>query len=122
MYLWAIAATVKVTTAFQAYVGGIFDEFTPVSSDKDVNHGIIIVGWDDSKHAYRIKIHGDSAGVKRVICGLNMGCNNVGYGAAWVVLDKDNFIFGGDCNDCYYKEIRISICYCIVNGCGCTKI
>ena len=84
-----IAATVKVTPAFQAYVGGIFDEFTPVSSDKDVNHGIIIVGWDDSKHAYRIKNSWGQRWGEKGYMWIEYGCNNVGYGAAWVVLDKE---------------------------------
>jgi C1A family cysteine protease len=50
-----IAATVKVTPAFQAYKSGIFDEMAKVTSSKDINHAIIIVGWDDSKNAYLVK-------------------------------------------------------------------
>jgi len=84
-----IAATVKVTPAFQAYVGGIFDEFTPVSSPKDVNHGIIIVGWDDTKKAYRIKNSWGERWGEKGYMWIEYGCNNIGYGAAWVVLEKE---------------------------------
>ena len=85
----AVAATVKVTPAFQAYKSGIFDEHAAVSAPNDVNHAITIVGWDDSKQAYLIKNSwGPNWGEKGYIW-VEYGCNNIGYGAAWIVVTKE---------------------------------
>jgi C1A family cysteine protease len=85
----AIAATVKVTPAFQAYKNGIFDEHASVSAPNDVNHAITIVGWDDSKQAYLVKNSwGPNWGDKGYIW-VEYGCNNIGYGAAWIVVSKE---------------------------------
>ena len=85
----AIAATVKVTPAFQAYKSGIFDEHASVSAPNDVNHAITIVGWDDNKQAYLVKNSwGPNWGDKGYIW-VEYGCNNIGYGAAWIVVNKE---------------------------------
>ena len=85
----AVAATVKVTPAFQAYKSGIFDEQASVSGPNDVNHAITIVGWDDSKKAYLVKNSwGPNWGDKGYIW-VEYGSNNIGYGAAWIVVSKE---------------------------------
>jgi len=83
-----IAISIKATPAFQAYVGGIFDEHTSVRNQKDVNHAMTIVGWDDSKRAYLVK---NSWGVRwgeKGYAWVEYGCNNIGYGAAWLVVNR----------------------------------
>jgi len=82
----AIAATVKVTPAFQAYKSGIFDEHAKVSGPNDVNHAITIVGWDDNKKAYLVKNSWGPAWGEGGYIWVEYGCNNIGYGAAWVVV------------------------------------
>lgn len=85
----AVAATVKVTPAFQAYKSGIFDEHASVSAPNDVNHAITIVGWDDGKQAYLVKNSwGPNWGDKGYIW-VEYGSNNIGYGAAWVVVAQE---------------------------------
>ncbi len=85
----AIAATVKVTPAFQAYKSGIFDEHASVSGPNDVNHAITIVGWDDTKKAYLVKNSwGPQWGEKGYIW-VEYGSNNIGYGAAWIIVTKE---------------------------------
>ncbi len=82
----AIAATVKVTPAFQAYKSGIFDEHASVSGPNDVNHAITIVGWDDNRQAYLVKNSwGPNWGENGYIW-VEYGSNNIGYGAAWAVV------------------------------------
>jgi len=46
-----LAVGVAVTPAFQAYTSGVFNE----GSNKDSDHPITLVGWDDSKQAWRVK-------------------------------------------------------------------
>ncbi|MFC1671161.1 C1 family peptidase [Spirochaetota bacterium] len=84
-----LAGAVKVTTAFQAYAGGIFDEHTSVRNERDVNHAIVIVGWDDNKKSWLVKNSwGENWGDNGYVW-IEYGCNNIGYGAAWVVVDKE---------------------------------
>ena len=84
-----IAATVKVTPAFQAYAGGIFDENARVWGPRDINHGIVIVGWDDDKEAYLIKNSWGAQWGENGYMWIEYGCNNIGYGAAWIAVVKE---------------------------------
>lgn len=81
-----IAACIKVTPAFQAYSSGIFDEFADCSGERDINHAITIVGWDDSKESYLIKNSWGTAWGDKGYVWVKYGCNNIGYGAAWVLV------------------------------------
>ncbi len=83
-----IASTVKVTPAFQAYAGGIFDEHASVTGPRDVNHAITIVGWDDSKKAYLVKNSWGPAWGENGYIWVEYDCNNIGYGSAWVIATK----------------------------------
>jgi len=85
----AIAATVKVTPAFQAYKSGIFDEHARVSGPNDVNHAIVIVGWDDKKQAYLVKNSWGAAWGDNGYVWVEYGCNNIGYGAAWMIVAEE---------------------------------
>ena len=85
----AIAATVKVTPAFQVYKSGIFDEHAKVSGPNDVNHAIVIVGWDDKKQAYLVKNSWGPQWGENGYVWVEYGCNNIGYGAAWVVVAQE---------------------------------
>ena len=83
-----VAASVKVTPAFQAYTGGIFDEFAKVSNQYDTNHAIVIVGWDDSKKSFLIKNSwGEDWGEKGYMW-IEYGCNNIGRGASYITVGK----------------------------------
>ena len=85
----AIATSVKVTPAFQAYAGGIFDEHARVSGQKDVNHGVTIVGWDDNKRAYLVENSWGPRWGDNGYIWVEYGCNNIGYGASWVVVSLE---------------------------------
>jgi C1A family cysteine protease len=84
-----LAAAVKVTPAFQAYAGGVFNERATVSSSSDVNHAITIVGWSDSKKAYLIKNSWGSRWGENGYIWVEYSSNNIGYGAVWVVVEKN---------------------------------
>ncbi|MBP7585441.1 MAG: hypothetical protein KBA61_15475, partial [Spirochaetes bacterium] len=84
-----VATACKVTPAFQGYTGGVFDEHTSMYGANDVNHAVVVEGWDDSK--------GRGAWLLRNSWGTGWGdngymwieyqCNGIGFGAAWVVAD-----------------------------------
>jgi hypothetical protein len=82
-----LAVALRATGAFQAYSGGVFDEF----ASGRVNHGVTLIGWDDSKGAWLIKNSwgagwGSTCGVgsERGYMWIKYNCNKVGYAASWV--------------------------------------
>jgi C1A family cysteine protease len=83
-----IAACVKVTPALQAYKSGIFDEFADCNGEKDINHAITIVGWDDEKESYLVKNSWGPQWGEDGYVWIKYGCNNIGFGAAWVVVNS----------------------------------
>src|SRR5690242_7394621 len=42
-----LAVAVNATSAFQAYRSGVFNE----NASGGINHGVVLVGWDDTKQA-----------------------------------------------------------------------
>ncbi len=84
-----IAACIKVTPAFQAYASGVFNEFAATYGQRDINHAITIVGWNDAKRAYHVKNSWGSAWGENGYCWVEYGCNNIGYGATWVLVTPE---------------------------------
>jgi C1A family cysteine protease len=82
-----LAACIKVTPAFQAYKSGIFDEHAPVSGERDINHGLVIVGWDDDKGAWLVKNSWSDRWGEKGYAWVEYGSNNIGFGAAWVLVE-----------------------------------
>jgi hypothetical protein len=80
-----IVAGIVATELFWKYKTGVFNE---LPNDTDcVNHGIVIIGWDDSKHAWHIKNSWGKCGRR---CWGEDGfgwvayrANHIGYAAAW---------------------------------------
>ncbi len=78
-----VTAAVYVSDAFSAYKNGVFNQ----SELQEVNHGIVLVGWDDAQGSAGVWILRNSwsgswgeGGYMRI----EYGCCNVGYGACYV--------------------------------------
>jgi len=80
-----LSACVQVTNAFQSYKSGVFDEFAKVGEDQ-VNHAIVIVGWDDQKKAFLVKNSWGTQWGENGYVWVAYDCNNIGYGATWAVV------------------------------------
>ncbi len=80
-----IAVTIHSNSALQAYTGGIFNGCDP---NGDINHGVVIVGWDDNQGTNGVWFvrnswgpgWGEDGGYAR----LEYGCSRIGYAAAYV--------------------------------------
>jgi cathepsin L len=82
-----LAVAVRATPAFQSYTGGVFNE----SSPDPINHGVLLIGWDDYKGAWIIKNSwgtgwGSTAGygTQKGYMYIKYNSNKIGYAAAWV--------------------------------------
>jgi predicted secreted protein len=79
-----VSAAVCVNTAFQLYTGGVFN---PLVSCSTMNHAIVLVGWDDSLGAWRLRNSwGDDWGEGGYMW-IAYGKNYVGYSANYVVYN-----------------------------------
>lgn len=74
-----LSVAVRVTSAFQAYTSGVFNE----NDQGNVNHGVTLVGWDDSKDAWLIKNSWGTGWGMSGYMWISYGSNKIGYGAAW---------------------------------------
>ncbi len=91
-----LSVAVNVTAAFQAYTSGVFNACVPGG----VNHGVTLIGWSDAKNAWLIKNSWDTSWGEAGYMWIAYGCNDIGYGAAWVQAGKcDN----GGCDGCKCK-------------------
>lgn len=84
-----LATAVNVDPAFSGYTGGVFDEsWLPFNW---INHGVVIIGWDDSKKAWLIKNSwgngwGETGGLgtQKGYMWIAYTTNNIGIATAWV--------------------------------------
>ncbi len=78
-----VSAAVYVGAAFQGYNGGVFG----FSEDLEVNHAVVLVGWDDARGTNGAWILRNSWGPNWGVGGymyIEYGCSNVGFGACYV--------------------------------------
>ena len=88
-----VCVAVYVGTAFQAYTGGVFNKdeasngglFSCCGSEAgQVNHAIMIVGWDDSKGAWIIKNSWGTGWGESGYMYIQYGVSDVGFSAVVV--------------------------------------
>ena len=80
-----LASATRVTPAFQAYIGGYFNE----DDDGAVNHAVTIVGWDDNaggkdQGGWLVKNSWDTDWGEDGYIWMAYNSNKIGYAAAWV--------------------------------------
>lgn len=92
-----LSVCVRVTSAFQAYTSGVFNE----SDMGSINHCVTMVGWDDSKGAWLIKNSwGTGWGVSGYMW-IKYGSNSIGKLALWVQAKNRIYVIPAK----YFKEI-----------------
>ncbi len=98
-----ISVAVCVDDAFRAYSGGIFNASAP----GEINHAVILVGWDDNQGANGIWFMRNSWGTAWGEAGymrIEYNCSSIGYAACFIqysppdyrVTPEMNFISSGD--------------------------
>jgi hypothetical protein len=79
-YKGSVAAAVYADSYFQAYSGGTFTR----NRSGSANHAIILVGWSDSKGAWRLKNSWGTGWGESGLMWIKYGVQKVGYGANYV--------------------------------------
>jgi hypothetical protein len=85
-----LAVAVNATSAFQHYSGGVFNEH----STGAINHGVLIVGWDDKKGKGGCWLMRNSWGTdwgEKGYMWIEYGSNRIGDHAAWVEAKSANY-------------------------------
>lgn len=78
-----VAVAVRTSPAMFAYTGGIFN----YNEQKEVDHGVVLVGWDDSQGTGGVWFMRNSWGPNWGEDGymrIEYGCSKIGYGACYV--------------------------------------
>ncbi len=75
-----VSSSVRVTSAFQHYAGGVFDE----DDNGQTNHAVVLVGWDDAKGAWHLRNSWSERWGEGGYMWIKYGSNNIGKNAAWV--------------------------------------
>ncbi len=78
-----VAAAVCVNSSFQKYSGGVYN---PRFSCRQINHGIVLVGWDDSQGVWILRNSWGPNWGEQGYMRIKYGKNSVGYGANYVVF------------------------------------
>ncbi|HSJ58613.1 MAG TPA: C1 family peptidase [Anaerolineae bacterium] len=77
-----VSAAVCVNTDFQLYNGGVFN---PTTRCRSINHAIVLVGWDDSRGAWRLRNSWGPEWGEDGYMWIAYGKSYVGYSANYVV-------------------------------------
>lgn len=99
-----LSSCILATRAFQHYTGGIFNERLS-DNPNNINHAVMIIGWDDDKGAWLVRNSwGDSGWGISGYAWVKYGYNNIGTWVAWTASKKtvplsinyqSNKLFGG---------------------------
>ncbi len=79
----AVACSVSATECFQNYAGGVFDEISP-GQPFDLNHAVMIVGWDDCRQAWRVRNSWGRGWGEDGYMWIKYGYNGIGTHTIWV--------------------------------------
>jgi cathepsin K len=80
-----------VSDAFRAYTGGVYNEYV-ASDTSGGGHAVVIVGWNDSKGAWRVKNSWGTDWGENGYIWMAYGSNRIGRHTAWVQAKSKYYV------------------------------
>ncbi len=85
-----VSSAICVGNAFSNYRGGVFStNEKSVCGASDVNHGVVITGWNDADNTWVIRNSWGSGWGENGYMRIKRGISNVGYAANYVVVPAE---------------------------------
>ena len=78
----ALYSSVAATSAFMAYTGGLFDNNDPTAL---INHAVVLVGWNDSLQAWRLRNSWGTAWGEKGYMWIKYGCLQIGAYSSYAI-------------------------------------
>lgn len=75
-----VVAPIRYDKCLENYKGGVFSE----KNMKEINHAVLLIGWDDEKEAWLIKNSWGEDWGEKGFAWIRYGSNNIGVFAAWI--------------------------------------
>jgi len=83
-----VACSLNATPLLQNYTSGVFYETASDYNNPSSNHAVMIVGWDDGKHAWLMRNSWGTTWGQNGYAWVHYESNNIGRRAAWVLVKK----------------------------------
>lgn len=88
----AVSACVLATPTFQDFGStidgrGVFHDQPSDNSNPEINHAIVIIGWDDDKQAWLIRNSWGIGWGNKGYAWIDYNTNNIGYSAIWALAN-----------------------------------
>ncbi len=80
-----VAVAICVDTLFQKYTGGVFQTDESGKCNRDVNHAVVLVGWNDSDQTWILRNSWGTDWGESGYMRIRYGISNVGFAANYVV-------------------------------------
>ena len=106
-----VSVAVHVNSAFQSYVGGIFNDCQAGT----INHAVVLVGWDDSDGVWIMRNSWGPRWGENGYMRIVYGCSRIGYAACYVDYQMR------DCNENSVPDlcdVRCGDGFCAGHACG----
>jgi hypothetical protein len=99
-----ITTCIRSTSLFEAYAGGVFNQHAAGAT----NHVVLLVGWDDSKMAWRIKNSWGKDWGEDGFGWVAYGSNSIGFGSTWVVAICSLFVLPPELREWLEKAQKLA--------------
>ncbi len=87
-----VAAAICASSGFQNYTGGVFQTDESSQCAYDVDHAIVLVGWDDSEQVWILRNSWGPSWGEDGYMRIRYGISNVGFSANYVVYTYIPFV------------------------------
>lgn len=99
-----LTTCIRSTNLFEAYSGGVFNEHAAGAT----NHVVTLVGWNDSKQAWRIKNSWGTDWGEDGFGWVAYGSNSIGYGSTWVAAICSLFVLPAELREWIEKAQKLA--------------